>query len=201
MNHAVRPLPRTTQAAEGLPRRHWTLAEIERLSELGTFGGLDRERERFELIGGEVVPMSPKGNWHESLKSALTLFWVRRMPDHVALVTETTLRVPPDAFLEPDFYIWPRDIPLKDISPAASLLIVEIADSSLSFDLGRKAMLYASFGVREYWVINARTRETAIHRDAGTDGYTSVVPHSRDATLTPLQVPLLAVCLADLPEI
>ena len=50
-------LPLTTQAAEGLVRRRWTVAEIEAMVAAGILG----EHERFELIGGEVVPMSPRG--------------------------------------------------------------------------------------------------------------------------------------------
>ena len=57
----VRP---TTQAAEGVPRLRWTLAEFDRLAELGIL----TEDDRIELIGGELVPMSPKGNRHENVK-------------------------------------------------------------------------------------------------------------------------------------
>lgn len=202
MNHAVRPHPDTTQAAEGLPRRRWNLEEIERLFDLGVFGGIDRERERFELIGGEVVPMSPKGNWHEALKASLMEHWVPIAASAgVRLITETTLRTPPDGFLEPDFFIWPRAIPLSDIAPASALLVVEIADSSLTFDLGRKAALYAEFGVRDYWVINARTRETVTHREPTAERFGTVETHGPSETLVPLLVPALAVRLADLPSV
>jgi hypothetical protein len=69
MNEHLRPdrLPGTTQAAEGLPRRRWSVAEIEAMVERGVV----LEDERFELIGGEVVPMSPKGARHEAVKKAL----------------------------------------------------------------------------------------------------------------------------------
>ncbi len=56
MIHLLRPasLPATTQAAEGLLRRRWSLAEIEEMVRLG----IRPEDERFELIGGEVVPVA-----------------------------------------------------------------------------------------------------------------------------------------------
>ena len=57
-------MPPTTQAAEGLPRRPWTVAEIE----AAVAAGIIDEDERFELLGGEVVPMSPKGARHELVK-------------------------------------------------------------------------------------------------------------------------------------
>ena len=58
---------RVTSAAEGLPRRRFTVAEVEAM----VAAGVMEEDERVELIGGELVPMSPKGNHHEVLKTAL----------------------------------------------------------------------------------------------------------------------------------
>lgn len=57
----------TTRAAEGLPRRAFTVADVERMVEVGL---IDRD-ERLEIIGGEIVPMSPKGNHRSSANDAL----------------------------------------------------------------------------------------------------------------------------------
>jgi Uma2 family endonuclease len=69
MNEQLRrpDLTMTTQAAEGLMRRRWSVAEIEEMLRVGILA----EDERFELIGGEVVPMSPKGMRHERVKGTL----------------------------------------------------------------------------------------------------------------------------------
>ena len=65
MNEALVPHPRpTTRAAEGLPRWSWSVSEIERLAA----GGYFHEDDRFELVGGEIVPMSPKGRRHEIIR-------------------------------------------------------------------------------------------------------------------------------------
>src|SRR5262245_5270144 len=107
MNEHLRPtrFPVTTQAAEGLPRRRWTVAEIEAMM----VTGIILEDERFELIGGEVVPMSPKGNRHEIVKQALQQYWFPLTADtDVSLITETTLYIGVDEFREPDFLFWPR---------------------------------------------------------------------------------------------
>src|SRR5262245_13639435 len=97
MNRHLREM--TTNAAEGLPRRRFTVAELEAM----TAAGILDEDERIELIGGEIVPMSPKGNQDEILKTALTYHWVRASPAHLQFTTETTFRLSADTYLEPDF--------------------------------------------------------------------------------------------------
>ena len=194
MNEIVRlqHLP-TTQAAEGLPRRCWTVAEIEQMQAAGIID----EDERFELIGGEIVPMSPKGNWHENVKRVLTRVWIKALPPEIDALTETTLRSGPHDFREPDFVFWPSSVAVKDLAPAHVLLIVEVSDSSLDYDLGRKALFYASLGLRDYWVVDAKRLVIRIHRAPAADGYAQIVDLGADAMLTPLLIPDLAIRLAD----
>lgn len=195
MNVQLRPTQTvTTQAAEGLPRRMWTIDDVERM----VAAGIIAEKERIELIGGEIVPMSPKGNWHEDVKRALNRFWVKALPVELDLLPETTLRIGPHDYREPDFVFWPSSIAVKDLKAEHLLLVVEIADSSLDYDLGRKASYYASIGIPDYWVIDAKRLVTTIHRDPGAEGYHSVTPHAGDAVLTPLHIPALAVRLSAL---
>jgi Uma2 family endonuclease len=194
MNEHLRPasLPGTTQAAEGLPRRRWSVAEIEAM----VVKGIILEDERFELIGGEVVPMSPKGNRHELVKKALQQYWFPLIAGSaVDLVTETTLRVAKDEFFEPDFLFWPRSIALADVTAASALLIVEVADTSLGYDLGMKALAYARLGQPELWVVNAQTLVATIHRQPGLAGYAIVREVRPSELLEPLHVPHLAVRL------
>jgi Uma2 family endonuclease len=197
MNEHLRPnrFPSTTQAAEGLPRRRWTVAEIEAM----VAKGIILEDERFELVGGEVVPISPKGIRHEVVKAALQQHWFPLIVGSpINLITETTLYVGVDEFREPDFLFWPRSLPLKDVTAASALLLVEVADTSLSYDLRLKAPTCASLGLREYWVINANTLETTIHRNPGPDGYPPPRTVGAGEMLEPLRAPQLAVRLTDL---
>lgn len=78
------------------------------------------------------------------------------------------------------------------------MLVVEIADSSLGYDLGRKAALYAGFGIAELWVIDAVKLVSHIHRDPGHQGYRSVAAFEPDARLVPQALPGLAVTLGEL---
>ena len=183
----------TTQAAEGVPRLRWTLAEFERLGELGIF----TEEDRIELIGGELVPMSPKGNRHEIVRSAI-LNWLRRsLPDEFDLHVEPGWR-PAGNYCEPDFLIGAAGSSPTAIRPEDVALLIEVAHWSLKFDTTIKASMYASLGVREYWVVNARTLATKVHRSPSAKGYGSVVEVRPSRKLTSRFVPSLALKLADL---
>ncbi|HEV7252193.1 MAG TPA: Uma2 family endonuclease [Mesorhizobium sp.] len=161
------PWPETTQAAEALPRRPWRRAEIEAMVRAGIID----EDERFELIGGEVVPMSPKGARHEWVKAELNRHLQRTGPQDVFIIQETTLWLDETNFVEPDFCVFPRSIAPGDQRGHDVLLAIEVADTSLRYDLGRKIGIYAAHGVVEVWVVNADTLVTRVHRALGAEGY------------------------------
>jgi Uma2 family endonuclease len=196
MNSPLRPasLSISTRAAEGLDRRRWSVAEIEAVVEAGIL----LEDGRFEMIGGELVPMSPKGIHHEILKAHLNRHWMKRLPDHLMIIPETTFRISVDTFLEPDFLFYPRAVGVAGISPATALLAVEVADSSLSYDRGRKARLYASFGIPELWVIDAVKLKTRAFTEPAPDGYVKSRDFAPAEPLIPSFAPELAVTLAEL---
>ena len=78
---------------------------------------------------------------------------------------------------------------LKGLSGPRALLVVEIADSSLRYDIGRKAALYASFGVRELWVIDAVKLTTRVFRAPSDEGYREAKDLSASDRLVPLVAP------------
>lgn len=183
-----------TTAAEGLPRRAFTVKEVERMVEVG----LIAEDERIELIGGEIVPMLPKGNHHEVLKTMLLSRWYRMVPADLMLTPETTFRLSKDTYLEPDVVVYRLADGLKRLDGGTALLCLEIADSSLAYDLHRKPAIYASFGVAELWVIDAVRRLTHVHRRPEPGGYGSVTVHPGSETLVPLRAPALTLRIDDL---
>ena len=142
------------------------------------------EDERVELIG-ELAPMSAKGIHREALKVALIDHWVGLRSRTCVVAPETTFRLLDDTFLEPDFVIYPRASRLKSLSQSNVLLVVEIADCSLGYDRGRKAALYASFGVRELWVIDAVERATRVFRKLSAAGYGETLDFGESDLSTP----------------
>jgi Uma2 family endonuclease len=184
----------TTQAAEGVPRWRWTTAELIRLTDLGVFTAEDR----MELIGGEIVPMSPVGRRHELVADELAQYFTPLLPKTVRLTTERQFNLSDETYTKPDICLWPAAIKAPDVRGDTVLLIVEVAQTSLKFDTSTKAALYAAHGVRDYWVINAERLETKVHRAPGPSGYAESRSLSASETLTPLLVPQLAVNIAAL---
>jgi len=184
----------STQAAEGLPRWRWTVAEIERVAAAGLFA----DRDKFELVGGEMVPMSPRGRRHESIRVELSYRWSRTVSENVMVAAEPQFNLDADTYLNPEILVHPRTTATYDLRGPEALLVVEIADSSLSYDLKVKSSLYAANGVPEYWVINAMTLQTTVHRQPSEKGYAASEVFPASASLVPLLLPELAIALDEL---
>jgi Uma2 family endonuclease len=186
-----------TQAAEGLPRREFTVEDIRRMTEAGIFA----EDENFELVEGELVVMATKGIAHERIKSALNVALARALPEDLLLGVETSLRMTAKTLLEPDLAIFPKRVFANPVSgfanlePADAVLIIEIAHSSLAYDRGLKARLYARHRVREFWVIDANERLTWIHTDPADNGWSSIVERRPNEILTTSALPGFAIRL------
>jgi Uma2 family endonuclease len=187
-----------TRAAEGLSRRAFTIADVERMVKARVIS----PDERLELIGGEIVPMSAKGSRHESLKVAIAIRWGDNRPPGFAFAPETGLRLDDYNYLEPDFIVFSRSGRLANVKGADVLLAVEVADSSLVYDLRRKPLVYASFGVRELWVVDAVRRQIHVHRDVTPERYAAVTLAQAGDEVVPRFAPAaFALRLDDLEEI
>ena len=197
MNKIFTPPPQrrpTTRAADGLPRWRWTVVEIEKM----TVDGYFREDERFELVGGEIVPMSPKGRRHEITRGELAFRFSRQAPDGVFVVSDPQFNLADDTYLNPDILVHPAAIRTPDVRGGDALLVIEIADTSLHYDLNTKAPIYGAYGVPEYWIINAGTLATIVHKNPSGKAYESIDKVVGSDMLTPSLVPAFAVSLGAL---
>lgn len=184
-----------TRAAEGLGRRSFTVAEIRRMVEAGIIA----EDENFELIDGEIVPMSPKGNQHEVIKAALNRIFAKHAPDSLRLAIETSLYLSDRTFVEPDLCLYPKRILPEDVKGSDVLLAIEVAASSMAYDRGLKARLYARHGINEFWVVDAATRDTWVHLRPQDDGqWGSIEKVASGTPLSAVSLPDIAVRMADL---
>lgn len=151
----------------------WTRAEYHRLGDLGLFEG-----HRVELIGGEILEMSPKKTPH-----AVATKRGERVLEGVFRAADYTVRVQDPVALgewdepEPDLAVvpgQPEDYLAGHPTGEQTLLVVEVSDRTVRFDLGRKADRYAAAGVRDYWVVDLPAAMVEVCRNAA--------PHSASET-------------------
>ena len=140
-----------------------------------TAAGVFAENENFELIDGEIVPMAAaKADWHEIMKSRLTRELARTLPDNLRLFVEPSVTFSPVRLLEPDLAVWTKGGMPRQVRGPDLMLVIEVADSSLGYDLRVKAPLYAEHGVRDYWVVDAVRQTIRTHRTPVDGRYAEV---------------------------
>jgi Uma2 family endonuclease len=188
-----------TMAAEGFPRRAFSVDDIGRMIDAGIIG----EDERFELIEGEVVMMAANGIVHERIKSALIIAVARALPDHLTIGAEASLRLTDTTMLEPDIAVFPKALfdrsesGIAQLDPGEARLVIEISASRLAYDRGLKARLYARHRVAEFWVIDANERVTWVHTRPSGDSWSSIVERGPGDALTTPALPGFSVRLSE----
>ena len=162
--------------------------------------GVIREDEKFELIEGEIVPMSPSYDPHERMKTALIRAISAWLPNGLWFGSESSIYLAEKTFVEPDLCVFREELKSHEVKGPDLLLVIEVADSSLTFDRGTKALLYASHGVHELWVVDVTSKVTSVHTGPTGVGWTSVREVLPTETLRATAVPNLEICVGDLTK-
>ena len=194
MNVHLKPRPAITRAAEGFPRRSFTVNEVLRMERAGIIG----PDEKFELVEGEIVPMQSKTHVHELIKSDLNIRIARALPEDLWLGVESSMYLSDRTILEPDLVVYKRGLKLETIRGADIILAIEVALTTFAYDRGLKASLYARYGVQELWVIDAKKRRTFVHKQASPTGWGEVIEHGPKALLTSAALPGFAVRIGEI---
>lgn len=183
------------------PRRAFDAEDIRHMIEAGVIS----EEERFELIEGEIVVMSPASVGHDDLQNILNLALAKAVPDGLYVGNGSTIQLADNVLLLPDLAVISRKIykggdRKRFARPTAQdvLLVIEISVSSLTYDRKVKARLYARHGVREYWVIDANELRTWIHTGPSGDSWASIVERGPYDLLTTPAVPDFSIRLSDI---
>jgi Uma2 family endonuclease len=180
------------------PRKRWTRAECAALEASGLL-----EQEKLELVEGELISKMGKKRPHVN---SLTLLLTRLAQIFGAQFVnpESPIDVAPEDNPtnepQPDLIVLTRELshfPSANPRPEDLRLVVEIADTSLAFDLGTKAALYARAGIAEYWVLDVKGRRLLVHRDAKAGGYASIIAYDEHESVAPLAAPQAEFRVAD----
>ena len=175
------------------PRKRWTRAECERIEATGLW-----DRDRLELIEGELITKMSKNRPHMIVFMSV-MKWLVGLLDPMYLNPEGPIDVAPE------------DNPTSEPEPAIAVLakagteyivgnppasdvrlVIEISDSTLAFDLGPKARLYARAGIPEYWVFDIGGRRVIVHRNPAAGGYSMVTAYAEGERVAPLAFPAAA---------
>ncbi len=169
---------------------HFTLAQYELMAEAGAFDG--KHHQRVELIRGEITEMEPISVRHAAVVDRLTRLSTRLLGEDLAEVRiQGTLRIPKlESAPEPDvLWLAPKDYFQGHPEPEDVLLLIEVSEGTLAYDMGDKALLYAEAAIRDYWVVNLTDDCVEVMRDPQPTGYQSRRVVRDDEEVRPLAFP------------
>lgn len=171
------------------PHKLWTREECDVLEASGVL-----DSNSYELIGGELLVKMTKKLRH--MRALLLLAAsLRSVFGEFRVVQEASIDLPfsdsERSVPEPDIALIRASILEMTQRPQARdlMLAVEISDSTLNFDLGPKASLYARAGIPEYWVLDLNNNRLIVHRDPVDGAYHSVAAYLPEESVSLLSMP------------
>ncbi|WPL17525.1 hypothetical protein Thiowin_02550 [Thiorhodovibrio winogradskyi] len=154
--------------------------------------GLFDEDDRLELIDGELRAMTPINPDHAGKNKRLNRLLNQRVGDKALVAVQDPLTLAPHSEPEPDLMLLrPRDDYYEGANPtpADTLLVIEICDSSLRYDREVKVPLYAAQGVPEVWLVDLQHRRLELYREASADGYRLMLRPAPGEVVAPVLLP------------
>ncbi len=191
---------RKIEGGEPVPFR-WTKTEYHQMAELGMFEG-----KRTEFLDGEIIEMPTMKSPHATALE-LTYNVIRDLfSKDFAVRNQSPIDFGENFEAVPDIAVirgTARDF--KDSHPTSADLVIEISDTTLSYDRNRKASLYAGFGIEDYWVLNLKNRTLEVYRHPIEDenafyGFNFAEKTTLDQTqeISPLSKPDKKIKIADI---
>jgi Uma2 family endonuclease len=170
--------------------RRWTRHEYDRMIDTGVL----TPEDRVELIDGDIVTVTPQKSRHATAVRLAETALRHAFGEQFDVRSQLPLALDPASEPEPDVAVVagsPRDY--RDAHPSTALLIVEVADASLTFDRTTKAGLYARAGIADYWLLNLLDEILEVHRspERSSDAplgwrYAAIEQHGRQDRIAPL---------------
>jgi len=172
----------------------WTREEFQRLGDLGWFEG-----RRAIFIHGDIIEEGPMNPLHATGITDVTRMLFRRFGDEFVIRVQAPLNVGTDNDPLPDFAII-RGLSADYVErhPDRADWVIEVADSSLKFDLSVKAKLYATASIPEYWVLDVLNRQLHVLHSPNDEGYADISILESNGRLGPLLAPDSIVSVAEL---
>ena len=159
-------------STNGVKPRLITVAEYDRMIEAGIY----TENDRIELLNGEIIELMPKGPKHVYFNEKIADILREKLGKTADVRSQNPIILDDFSEPEPDIVlaIPPRENYLET-HPTSSdiLLIMEISDTTLTYDREAKAKAYSRNGIQQYIVLNVQDNSLEDYRNPAADGYQS----------------------------
>jgi Uma2 family endonuclease len=178
-------------------RWSFTVAEYHQLQDAGVLG----EDDRVELIGGDLVMMSPIGSKHAGYVNRLTRLLVQSTESRAVVAVQNPVHLDEYSEPQPDLVVLsPRedDYTRSHPMPEDVLLVIEVADTTADYDRDVKIRAYARAGIAEAWLIDLAAGWLEAYREPSSAGYKllrKVLPGER---VSPQAFPDIALAVSDI---
>jgi len=184
----------------GAHRFVWDFKRYQMVQEAGLFGN-----KSVELIGGELIQMPPVTLPHWITVNKCDRRLKIAFPFTYIVSVQGTLKFGESSAPLPDIAVIKADLNTLSEIPTFSVLVVEVSLSTLAYDQGEKASLYAAQGIRDYWIVNLRDNTLEVRRNPKPDAaqrhgaaYDAPQIFGRTDKVSPLELPQVAIEVADL---
>ena len=179
-------IPTAVLPVELQPRtRRWTRDEYYKAYTSGLFG----PDERLELIRGEIKEKMPQRPRHATGVRKLERVLLRFENDAYHVRSQAPITLLNDSEPEPDLVVARGSLEtFEERHPIAEelVLVVEVSDTTLTYDRTEKARLYAEAGIVEYWVLNVAGGYLEVRRDPEEGEYHSLQTIRSGGNIAPL---------------
>ena len=158
--------------------------------------GLLHPEKRIELLDGEVYEM-PIGEVHADFVDKLTEVLVRQFSGRARVRVQNPVFLDQTDLPQPDFALLDPTQDYKSHHPRPENVywLIEVSDSTLSYDRGKKLGRYALLGIKEVWIVNLTAGYTEIYRDPLNGEYLTKFVVQPGQSVAPLAFPGDAVVL------
>ena len=185
---AAPPAPATPARPAQPGRRRFTVAEYYAMAEAGILA----PDERVELLDGDVILMAAVLDWHAFVVDWLNENLMLPLQGRAQVRIQNPTRLNDYSEPEPDVMLLRRRDDFYRSghpAPADVLLLIEVSDSSLSFDRGQKLTRYAAAGIPEAWIVNRPDRRIESYADPSGDAYATVRYYEPGESIAPRAFP------------
>ncbi len=178
-------------------KKRFTVDEYHRMGETGIFGPEDR----LELIDGEILEMSPIGQRHASRVARATALFVRTFGDRAVVNPQNPLQLSDWTEPQPDIVILkPRTDFYEHLRPTPGdvLLVMEVSDTTLRFDLKIKLTYFAAAAIPEVWIQDVNEDLLHVFREPERGNYSVSMQLTRGSAVSPVTFPEMRFSMDDL---